>query len=205
MDCPRILELSPCGEHEYIYYKTLDMPRTKRIQNKCKSCGNTWYPKGKNLSLKCPNCGSNAVTYAGCGCFFWLAIIVIIGVVAVIVSSGNANKSEKDTDNTNTEMDKVLKSDPNDEKTRLPEAPLIDPNRNTSALELTKFSDDTILPVTVVLARRVAIIHSEGVKGVRAGEKLTIQQRTPEGYVVLLDGAAYEIPRDSLIDAVIHK
>lgn len=38
------------------------MAATKRPQNKCKSCGNTWHPRGKNISSKCPNCGSNHVS-----------------------------------------------------------------------------------------------------------------------------------------------
>lgn len=38
------------------------MAATKRPQNKCKSCGYTWYPRGKSLSNKCPNCGSTQVS-----------------------------------------------------------------------------------------------------------------------------------------------
>lgn len=38
------------------------MGATKRPQNKCKSCGYTWYPRGKSLSIKCPNCGGREVS-----------------------------------------------------------------------------------------------------------------------------------------------
>ena len=51
------------------------MAATKRMQNRCKDCGYTWYPKGKNLSRQCPNCGSKNVTYAGGGC---VAVIFVI-------------------------------------------------------------------------------------------------------------------------------
>ena len=53
------------------------MGTTKRAQNKCKSCGNTWYPRGKNLSNKCPNCGSKAVSIN----WSWggLAAVVLVG------------------------------------------------------------------------------------------------------------------------------
>lgn len=40
------------------------MGDTLRSQNACASCGNTWYPRGKELSSRCPGCGSEAVTFA---------------------------------------------------------------------------------------------------------------------------------------------
>ena len=43
------------------------MSSTKRSQNKCNSCGYTWYPRGKDKSLKCPNCGGNRVSITGGG------------------------------------------------------------------------------------------------------------------------------------------
>jgi len=43
------------------------MSSTKRSQNKCGSCGYTWYPRGKDKSLKCPNCGGNKVSITGRG------------------------------------------------------------------------------------------------------------------------------------------
>lgn len=52
---------------------------TKRPLNVCRECGQTWYPRGANLSRRCPNCGSSnvRVSYAGCvsvivfALFFW--------------------------------------------------------------------------------------------------------------------------------------
>lgn len=54
------------------------MAATKRSQNKCKKCGYTWYPRGKNISLKCPNCGSSEVSIVGPGCGTF-----ILGAIAV--------------------------------------------------------------------------------------------------------------------------
>jgi hypothetical protein len=53
---------------------------TKRPKNKCKDCGYTWYPRGKNLSRSCPECGSRNTTIAlgcreGCGCL----ILIVVG------------------------------------------------------------------------------------------------------------------------------
>lgn len=51
-----------------------------RPQNCCKTCGYTWFPKGKNLSNKCPNCGSPNVQYVpnyGIGC----CLVFVIGPV----------------------------------------------------------------------------------------------------------------------------
>ena len=58
---------------------------TKRVQNRCKGCGDTWFPKGRNLSHKCPNCGSRNVTYAGCGCCGCLALLVASGIAAMVL------------------------------------------------------------------------------------------------------------------------
>src|SRR5436309_385556 len=37
---------------------------TKRPQNVCRSCGYSWYPRGKNVSAQCPRCGSPEVELA---------------------------------------------------------------------------------------------------------------------------------------------
>lgn len=63
------------------------MSGTKRAQNKCKKCGYTWYPRGKNISLKCPSCGSSEVGFAGGG--------LLLGGLALLVIAifGSNNKS----------------------------------------------------------------------------------------------------------------
>lgn len=60
---------------------------TKRPQNKCGSCGYTWYPRGGNLSAKCPKCGSSKTKKMGIGIFGAL-------LFAYIFSGGN-NHSDK--------------------------------------------------------------------------------------------------------------
>jgi predicted RNA-binding Zn-ribbon protein involved in translation (DUF1610 family) len=37
---------------------------TKRPQNICRSCGYSWYPRGKSVSANCPRCGSVEVELA---------------------------------------------------------------------------------------------------------------------------------------------
>ena len=34
---------------------------TKRPQNRCLDCGDTWHPRGRNLSHQCPFCRSSNV------------------------------------------------------------------------------------------------------------------------------------------------
>lgn len=70
------------------------MGSTKRPQNKCKSCGYTWYPRGKNLSSKCPNCGSQDVSIK----WSWggLAAVVIIG--GALFSGGDDKPKDAATD-----------------------------------------------------------------------------------------------------------
>jgi hypothetical protein len=61
------------------------MGSTKRSQNKCGSCGYTWYPRGKNRSLKCPNCGSSSVSIVGGG-----GLLVGILIVGWLVFGGES-------------------------------------------------------------------------------------------------------------------
>lgn len=63
-------------------YKT-----TKRPQNRCKSCGYTWYPRGKSLSPKCPNCGSGETRIVGTGL---IAGLIMLGVIAAIFGHSNS-------------------------------------------------------------------------------------------------------------------
>ena len=57
------------------------MATTKRPQNKCGSCGYTWYPRGKSVSNKCPNCGSAQVSRLASGGGV-LTLLVFAGVWA---------------------------------------------------------------------------------------------------------------------------
>lgn len=59
------------------------MAKTKRSLNKCKNCGDTWYPRGRDISNKCPNCGSTNVTLAGPGLLTIVGALVVIGVMAL--------------------------------------------------------------------------------------------------------------------------
>lgn len=50
---------------------------TKRSLNRCGACGDTWYPRGRELSKKCPSCGSTKVAYNfGCGEFVVLVALI---------------------------------------------------------------------------------------------------------------------------------
>jgi hypothetical protein len=71
--------------------------KTKRSRNKCKACGNKWFPKGKNLSDKCPRCGSAEVALAGLGCLGWLGCIVILVVIAAVIYALNQDPAKEAT------------------------------------------------------------------------------------------------------------
>lgn len=68
------------------------MAGTKNPKNRCKTCGDTWYPRGRSRSLKCPNCGSKEVETVSSGGLFGLVVLIIAGVIFF----GN-NKSESRT------------------------------------------------------------------------------------------------------------
>jgi len=67
------------------------MAGTKNPKNRCKACGDTWYPRGRSRSLKCPNCGSKEVETVSSGGLFGLIVLVIAGVIFF------GNKSETRT------------------------------------------------------------------------------------------------------------
>lgn len=70
------------------------IPRgTLRPQNYCKSCGHTWYPRGKNLSPKCPNCYSRDTSI---GCAPGL-ILVVVAVLMVGIFSRNLGSLDQRT------------------------------------------------------------------------------------------------------------
>lgn len=59
------------------------MAQTKRPKNKCKDCGDTWYPRGRNLSNNCPSCGSANVEISREGLLvgvLFFAILIIVGL-----------------------------------------------------------------------------------------------------------------------------
>lgn len=62
------------------------MADTKRSQNKCRKCGYTWFPRGKNISLKCPSCGSTDVGFASAG----IGAIALCGL-AILMFAGDKN------------------------------------------------------------------------------------------------------------------
>jgi hypothetical protein len=37
------------------------MPKPMRPLNRCRSCGDTWHPRGQDVSDRCPTCGSTQV------------------------------------------------------------------------------------------------------------------------------------------------
>jgi uncharacterized OB-fold protein len=105
------------------------MTATKRPQNKCKSCGYTWYPRGKSISIKCPNCGGGKISTVGS----WGGVVVVgflvygffgnhqepekaNAVVAPIVAASQAGESMAlQTNKSSVEYpgkEEVLKSEP---------------------------------------------------------------------------------------------
>ena len=68
------------------------MAGTKNPKNRCKSCGDTWYPRGRSRSLKCPNCGSKEIETVSGGGLLGLIVLIIAGVIFF----GN-NKTETKT------------------------------------------------------------------------------------------------------------
>jgi predicted RNA-binding Zn-ribbon protein involved in translation (DUF1610 family) len=62
---------------------------TKRPLNKCRSCGHTWYPKGRSVSIQCPRCHSSQTKRAGAGIGGGIVILVLIALVGIGTRRGN--------------------------------------------------------------------------------------------------------------------
>jgi hypothetical protein len=52
-----------------------------RLLNRCKTCGNTWFPRGFDFSRECPSCRSGDVDKAG---LLYLALMAAIAIGAGI-------------------------------------------------------------------------------------------------------------------------
>ena len=61
--------------------------KTKRPQNKCKSCGETWYPRGTDKSRKCPACGKADVVTVSAGAGATVLAVLIIAAISVMNKS----------------------------------------------------------------------------------------------------------------------
>jgi predicted nucleic acid-binding Zn-ribbon protein len=68
------------------------MQATKRQQNKCNSCGYTWYPRGKNISLKCPSCGGSEISIVASR-IGGVGVVLLIVIGLIIFGVGKKNTS----------------------------------------------------------------------------------------------------------------
>lgn len=79
--------------------------KTIRRQNKCKSCGYTWYPRGKDISLKCPKCGSSSVGFSGLGV---IGSILLLMAFSIFNFGGNNNSSSANISKTTSASVKTI-------------------------------------------------------------------------------------------------
>jgi hypothetical protein len=91
----------------------------KRLHNKCKSCGYTWYPKGKNISTKCPRCYSTAVDItllekikAIFSLLFFIFFIAIIFFSNTDTSNKKSETSNIDQSNQSKQTTETNQSEP---------------------------------------------------------------------------------------------
>lgn len=67
----------------------------KRLLNRCKNCGHTWFPRGFDLSGKCPNCKGEDIDFTG---RFYLGILVALTLCAgVFWATDRPRKTAKAT------------------------------------------------------------------------------------------------------------
>lgn len=84
------------------------MSKTLRSQNKCKDCGYTWFPRGKDLSLVCPKCGGGDVKKVSSGTFLGLVVIAVIVYVAIHNSSSAPEKPTVNDETRATESSSLV-------------------------------------------------------------------------------------------------
>jgi hypothetical protein len=132
----------------------------KRSLNRCKSCGDTWYPKGRDLSRKCPNCGSTDIAYAGGGCG---AILFLLILVAVVFAVFPRSKNESATPPAEPTPSQAIVSQAPEEPTQPPPTP-------------------NEFPKNVVAAKDLNVKLEHGSLGIKRGQPFVLQGRVPEGY-----------------------
>lgn len=59
---------------------------TKRPQNFCRSCGYSWYPRGKSRSAQCPQCGSPEVELALEGCLRAIGFLIALPFLPILLA-----------------------------------------------------------------------------------------------------------------------
>jgi predicted RNA-binding Zn-ribbon protein involved in translation (DUF1610 family) len=60
---------------------------TKRPENRCASCGYSWYPRGKSRSAECPRCGSPEVLLRFEGCLNALGMLLAAPFLPFIIAA----------------------------------------------------------------------------------------------------------------------
>lgn len=70
------------------------MNKTLRPQNKCQSCGHTWYPRGKNVSAQCPNCKRTGVSRIKSGGILGIIGLVVFSYIYPTSTPSEKNKAE---------------------------------------------------------------------------------------------------------------
>lgn len=74
---------------------------TKRPQNNCRSCGYTWYPRGKDLAIRCPKCGGVRVSKVSG--FIYVAIVLFLYLISPSDKKSNVAYTDSVTPITPTE------------------------------------------------------------------------------------------------------
>lgn len=166
------------------------MIKTKRPQNCCKSCGYTWYPRGKNLSLRCPNCGHTGVKTIG-------ASSAAIALVLWFAMSGNNNKSphpaSPTTDTHNIESATIDKQDYFDspittQPTSLDvtEEPAYETLISENNEPVIHDTTNQILPATSTQAPKMKKFYALVVKSDGQTETIELESTTPESAKIVI-------------------
>lgn len=64
---------------------------TKRPQNKCLDCGDTWYPRGRDVSKSCPNCQGRSVEVVDASGAMVLAVVLALCLAVFVAANMSPN------------------------------------------------------------------------------------------------------------------
>lgn len=84
------------------------MGKTIRPQNKCGSCGYTWYPKGKNQSHRCPKCQSTSTSIVGPSIGATVLAVAVYVVYSMFGGSGSSDPKPASAPQVSSEPETAL-------------------------------------------------------------------------------------------------
>lgn len=143
---------------------------TLRPQNRCKTCGYTWFPRGKSISIACPRCHGPVSQLRSIGCG---TILLALGSLFVVGTCVTSDHHQPVADTNPAATPKPVQRLPPAEKR---ERPVISDERRRRAAELTWEDLSHMHRSSMIREERARFVELSKLRAVDAG---SIEAATP--------------------------